>query len=378
MGFRSQQRLVHKLQQDISQSFDVEHVFFTSSGKAALSLLLSALSELRPGKNQVVIPAFNCYSVPSAIAHAKLQAIPCEIIPDSLQFNLDSLKKIIAKSDNILAVIPTYFFGLPSNIDEIKLLLHDKKDIFLIEDAAQSMGGSMNNKFMGTNSDAAIFSLGRGKALSAGEGGILLITRSDIAEIIQRKWSSLPDYSSFKTIKLVFQSILMFFFLNPSLFWIPKLFPSLKLGTTVYDLNFPICKLSSFQAGLLHNWKKRLNRHMKARSRIVSEYLQKLATTAGIAFFTKDPGTIPPSIRFPIMIEKTHHVDRIIQLSEIHGLGIQKSYPHAINHIISSPDTFPSAEKICEHLLTLPCHELVTSKDIQKIVKILHSVTTQN
>ena len=46
--------------------------------------------------------------------------------------------------------------------------------------------------------------------------------------------------------------------MRPSLFWFPKLMPFLKLGDTIYNLNYKIRKMSSFQAGLAKNWQYKL------------------------------------------------------------------------------------------------------------------------
>ncbi len=50
------------LERSMRRHFGVRHVFLLSSGKAAFTLLLRALRRIRPERDEVVIPAYTCYS----------------------------------------------------------------------------------------------------------------------------------------------------------------------------------------------------------------------------------------------------------------------------------------------------------------------------
>ena len=55
--------------------------------------------------------------------------------------------------------------------------------IFLIEDAAQSMGCAPNGKALGTYGDIGCFSLSTLKIISSGQGGYLLTNNDELATI---------------------------------------------------------------------------------------------------------------------------------------------------------------------------------------------------
>ncbi len=59
--------------------FKVDFCCLFSSGKAALTITLKALHKLSPDKNEVLIPAYTCYSVPSAILKAGLKDRLCDL-----------------------------------------------------------------------------------------------------------------------------------------------------------------------------------------------------------------------------------------------------------------------------------------------------------
>jgi dTDP-4-amino-4,6-dideoxygalactose transaminase len=74
-----------KLEDEIRGYFGSEFVFLASSGKAALFLILKGLSLLRSRK-KVLIPAYTCYSVPSAIVKSGLEIALCDVDPETLDF----------------------------------------------------------------------------------------------------------------------------------------------------------------------------------------------------------------------------------------------------------------------------------------------------
>ena len=102
---------VGKRESEIREYFGSESVFLVSSGKAALVLILHALSSLR-SRRKVLIPAYTCYSVPSAIVRSGLEIVLCDVNPDTLDFNYDRLEFLA--DEETLCVIPTHLFGICS------------------------------------------------------------------------------------------------------------------------------------------------------------------------------------------------------------------------------------------------------------------------
>src|SRR6056297_3542573 len=78
--------------------FAVRHCVMVSSGKAALTLILKSLHQLYPDRDEVLIPAYTCYSVPSAIVRAGLKVRLCDLAPDKLDFNHEQLRPLLDNS----------------------------------------------------------------------------------------------------------------------------------------------------------------------------------------------------------------------------------------------------------------------------------------
>jgi 8-amino-3,8-dideoxy-alpha-D-manno-octulosonate transaminase len=87
----------------------------------------------------------------------------------------DLRKKITPKTKAVVAV---HMFGGQANMPEIAKICREKK-IPLLEDLSQCNGGSIQGKKHGAWGDIAITSLQLNKAITAGEGGLLLTSNSD-------------------------------------------------------------------------------------------------------------------------------------------------------------------------------------------------------
>lgn len=145
------------------------HALLLSSGTNALMLsLLSA--GIQPG-DEVLVPTYTFVATAAAVLQAG--AIPVLVdIDKNLSLDLQSAKeKISAKTK---AVILVHMDGLVANIPETQKFCKDNSLIF-IEDVAQAIGATFENKKLGTFGDFGCFSLNENKNISCGEGGIVIM-----------------------------------------------------------------------------------------------------------------------------------------------------------------------------------------------------------
>jgi len=362
-------KTVARFQEELRDHFRVRHCFAVSSGKAALVLILQALHELSPEKDEVLIPAYTCYSVPSAIVRAGLKIRLCDLAPNSLDFDFGRLEEQL-DNPRLLCVIPTHLFGFPADVERVKSLIK-QRGIFVVEDAAQAMGGEWQGKKMGTSGDVALFSLGRGKSFSTTEGGIILTDNELIGWAIKQRLSAISSYGTFDLLKLILYSVALSVLIHPLIYWLPKSFPFLKLGETHFDPSFPIRKLSSFQAGMAKVWKRKIEHLKEIRSinagRIADQGIWPLGVPTG---------AIPDLIRYPVLIEDAEAKKRILIESEKLGLGISDGYPDSIDGIrelrfMFDINEFPAAKDVAKRIVSLPVHAFVREYDILQIVQLL-------
>lgn len=369
------EKTVTKFEEELKEYYQVRQCFAVSSGKTALTAILKALKDISPGRDEVLIPAFTCYSVPSAIVRAGLKIRLCDLAPGTFEFDYEQLSVIISTNkDHLLCIVPVHLFGFPADLGRIREIIADDS-VFIVEDAAQAMGGEHSGEKLGTIGDAGFFSLGRGKALSTVEGGVILTKRDDIARQLEKTVDAIPGYGVYELLALLLYAFALFVLSRPSLFWLPRALPFLRLGETIYDPNFKMRRMSAFQAGLARGWERKLPDFRRIRAGNVKELLNMLERI-GLrpAWGTQHP--LPDLIRFPLRFESVEKRESILQTSERMGLGIARTYPDSIDCIPALNADFeshhyPVAKENAEKLLTLPVHPHVTREDIDNITDML-------
>ncbi len=408
-GFRGMlhgQKALERFQSELKEYFGVKHCFLVSSGRAAFTLILLALKELFPGRDDVIIPAFTCYSVPSSVVRAGLRIKLCDLHPDSLDLNFAQLSTMLSEAtrprqadahlaggvtnlrggasdaagssrDPIkmqLAVVPTHLFGFPSDVPALRALILDQ-GVTIVEDAAQAMGETWEGRKLGTLGDVGFFSLGRGKAFSTVEGGVILTDRDDIAEVLRHRVGSLPCYGFWRLMSLISKAAGLMLFTHPWLFWIPRSMPFLSLGETLFERHFPILRMSSFQAGLTANWRERLQKMRDARKTNVNRWIGILEETRNRALCFRLPQSLG-LLRFPIRVRDVKNRQLLLQESTNKGAGITPVYPESINRLSElrgeiPAEAFTVAESYARELVTLPTHDYVTQKDVTVVRQLL-------
>lgn len=365
--------LDNQFEHEICQDFKSKYCFLLSSGKAALALILRALKQIHPDRDQVLLPAFTCYSVPSAVKRSGLKIKLCDLAPSSFDFDKEKLKEIIAEDKQkrrILCALPTHLFGCPADVAGIQAIIGP--DIPIIEDAAQAMGETWNGRKIGALGDIGFFSLGRGKALSTMEGGAIITNREDLATIIKSLAVPLTGYNSADILKLIIKTFLTTCLQSPSLFWLPKALPFVKLGETLWEPDFSLRPLSAFHIKLARGWQKRLARHRRARKMNCTYWQTRLPENLKKVCWATDISMI----RFPVLMQSREQRDFALIQSEQLGLGLMPAYPTSIHKIIQLTDEFsnqqfPRAEDFCNRLLTIPVHEYIKLRDNERIHSLL-------
>jgi len=368
-GIFSGRKTVRRFEDELKRAYCVRNCFAVSSGKAALVLILQALQELSPERDEVLIPAYTCYSVPSAIVRAGLRVRLCDMAAGSLDFDFNRLAEQL-DNPRLLCVIPTHLFGLPADVERLKRLVSSRR-IFVLEDAAQAMGGESNGRKIGTLGDVGLFSLGRGKAFSTVEGGLILTDNESIGLAIEKRLAAIAEYGAFDCLKLILYAVALSALIHPWVYWFPKLLPFLKLGETRFDPFFPIRRLSSFQAGMAKGWRTKIEEFIKIRSRNANNL-----AACGISLPGAFQGAIPELIKFPFLTVDAEAKKMILHKSERIGLGISDGYPDSIDGInglecLSDYKEFPGARELALRMVSLPIHPLINEHDTRKIAHLL-------
>jgi dTDP-4-amino-4,6-dideoxygalactose transaminase len=163
------------------------HNITCSSGTDALLLTLMGL-ELKAGQG-VIVPSFTFAA--SAEVMPCMGAIPIFAEIEDNSFNLDPEKLPAALAAakeariDVVGIIGVGLFGQPANYAAIKTFANDH-GLWLIDDAAQSFGATLNEQPVGQLADVTCTSFFPAKPLGAyGDGGAVFTDNAKIAEIIR-------------------------------------------------------------------------------------------------------------------------------------------------------------------------------------------------
>ena len=170
--------LVRELEQRVADRLEAEFVVAVASGTAGLMLALQALNVDGP----VVMPSMTF----SATAHAAEWncSSPRFAECDPATFCLDPAD-LARRLDGAAAVVATHIFGAPCDTGAIERLAAEA-GIPVCYDAAHAFGAQRGGKPVGTFGDAEVFSLTPTKPLVAGEGGLVVTNRKDVADAVRR------------------------------------------------------------------------------------------------------------------------------------------------------------------------------------------------
>ena len=348
-------------------------VYLTDSGKSALYLLLRAIGEIFPERREVVVPDYTCWSVPSAVVKAGLKVRPVDIELGSLGIDPKSLIEVL--DSKCLAVVVTHLFGIPGRIDQVEAICREN-GVILIDDAAQSLGATLNGRPLGSFGDAGVLSFGRGKCMTTVSGGAAVIRDKTLMQTAKRLYSSeFPDTSATEFADKVYLAAYKSFF-HRYIYWIPDRLPFLKLGETVYDPGFKVAKMAENRAGRGETMLRRIDEISLARKKRADEYMKALVEVNGIELPCCPANAEPVFLRLPIVLRNGNMRPYILRKG--HKLGISAMYPGTVSsieglrpHLADDLTERPLAGKVSGALVTLPTHYGVGHADIRDITNIL-------
>lgn len=362
----------------LAAGLNCRYVFTASSGRAALALILKSLARLRPGRSVVALPAYTCYTVPAAIVRAGLKFHPLEINPENLDVAPEPLDRL--PGEGLLAILTSNLFGLLNDTERIRQAAR-ARGAFVIDDAAQALGATRNGCPAGMLGDVGFYSFGRGKALAAIEGAVMVSNSEEIALAIQRAAAGTRTASLTHSVWLLFQMTAYAALLHPRLYWIPNSLPFLKLGTTEFDPDFADFRLPGIVRELLPGLLERLAAMNRIRRANAAALSAGLKGHPDFTLLQPGEGCEPNYIRFPLLARDEATRDRAVQLLRQAGIGGSPFYPGAVcdidgiaPHMAAANFHRPAAEETSRRLLTLPTHPYVRDNDVQQMITTLRTM----
>lgn len=178
-------KFVDRFEVEFARTVGAKYAVATVNGTAALhiSLILAGVER----EDEVITQALTFIATANAISYIGAKPVFLDVDLDTMGLSPKAVRDFLEKNcvvtdgkclnrstkKTIKACIPMHTFGHPCRIDEIKTLC-DEWHIFLVEDAAESLGSYYKEKHTGTFGRVGAFSFNGNKIITSGGGGVIV------------------------------------------------------------------------------------------------------------------------------------------------------------------------------------------------------------
>lgn len=371
------------LSRNLQKHDDVRSLFhpyltsFYNSGTAALAASISAAAtKVGVIDPEVILPAYTCPHLVSAILRAKARPILVDLALERPWLDLDALSAAI--TPRTVAVISVDMFGLPERNTEIRARIAGTA-ITLIQDSAQAFPKFPETQWQG---DYVVLSFGRGKPVSLLHGGAVLARDPELISTLPIPL--LRASSWYATPRMLLRSVLYNALLSRFVYWLPSSLPFLRLGETHFEPLVGIGAMDQAMLDLLpvnvYACRERESQaELELRSLLLRDNDPDIIDLAAVCCAG---GTSAQLLRYPILVRGAARRARLYECLQRAGLGASKLYQRALPEIPGLEAMFagvdvPQARRFADSLLSLPVHSRVRSSDIEKMGRCINASRTE-
>ena len=176
-------KFVREFEKRFAKIVGVKEAVALSSGTDADALALAVLYDFGAKRgDEVIIPSLTFIGTANAVLQAGFKPVFVDIDRKTLNIDPDKIESVI--TPNTRAIMPVHLMGKPAQMERINPIAK-KHNLYVIEDAAEALGGVYKGKNIGTWGDMAAYSLYVAHIITSVEGGIVVTDRADFAEILR-------------------------------------------------------------------------------------------------------------------------------------------------------------------------------------------------
>jgi len=334
-GYLVQGQHVQAFEQRVAEAVGVPHAVAVSSGTAALHLALLAAG-IGPG-DEVIVPDFTFPATANVVE--LVGARPVLVDVDLATFNVDVAQIRPAITRRTRAIMPVHLFGQPADMGPI-LELAAEHGLLVIEDAACALGAEYHGRRCGGLGNAGCFSFHPRKAITTGEGGMVVTDDERLAGRVRQ----LRNHGMARQGEAV----------------------------RFVDAGFNY-RLTDFQGALGAVQMGRLEEIIARRTYLAGLYHQALAGLPGVTRPTAMDGTRHVWQSYVILLDEG--VERAAVMRTLAEAGIETAIgTYAVSaqpHYAGKAGRLPNSLRAYERGLCLPLHTRMTEADIEEVVRWL-------
>jgi len=335
---------VEAFEQTLAAYVGAAYAYGVASGTDALLLALRA-AEVGTGADradEVIVPAFTFFATAGAVWNAGARPVFCDIEPHTYTISAAQIEALVTPQTR--AIVPVHLYGQPADMTPIRSIA-GRHDLVVIEDAAQALGASYEERRVGTLGKAAAVSFFPTKPLgAAGDGGAVLTDDLVVADQVAmlRVHGARPKHHVH------------------------------TVGTN--------SRLDVLQAAILRTKLPHLEAWTRARQRVAARYDEALADIEALSTPHVRPGSTHV---YHLYVLRTARRDALAEHLRTSGIGCGIYYPEPLHTQPCFADLgyaegdFPESEAACRETLAIPCYAELTEAHQKRVVDEIRRFYTQ-
>jgi dTDP-4-amino-4,6-dideoxygalactose transaminase len=286
--------------------------------------------------DEVLVPSFTFVATANSVVSTGAKPVFVDILKENYTMDPDDLQKKITKKTK--AIIPVHLYGNVAFIDRISEIAK-KYNLPIIEDAAQSLGSTYKGKHTGTFSELGCWSMYPAKVMTSGEGGFIATNNKKLRDklLMIRNHGMVHGYD-----------------------------------TKIFGLNL---RLPEISAAIATIQMKKLPSFLKQRKKNAN-LLSKLISNLDIILPSQRNNENVNWYLYTIAASKRNE---ILKKLNAKGIGAASYYPIPVHKtpFYQQKIKLPITEWASSHVLSLPIHPKVTTKNIEFIAKTLRDAVNE-
>jgi dTDP-4-amino-4,6-dideoxygalactose transaminase len=348
-----------RFEEEFARAVGKKHALALNSATAGLHLGLEAVG-VGPGSIVLTSP-YTFAATAEVVRYLGADPVFVDIDEASLGLSPAALEKVIEKSlkkgRRVSAIVPVHVAGRPCDMEAIGHLAV-RHGIPVVEDAAHSCPAPLGGRIIGADGDAGVFSFYPTKAITTGEGGMVVTDNDEVARRIKVMrlhgidrdvWNRYADAGASWRYDVVA--------------------PGYKYNLT--DLAAAIGRVQLTRTGEL----------LERRRRIVRRYI---ASFSGMDFLhVPEWSEMHAWTLFIVQVqEKRLSIGRDEFIDELQGRGIGASVHFIPLHTMSyyreryglAPEDFPVSMRCFQSAISLPLSASLTDDEVERVIQAVTEI----
>ncbi len=178
-GYLTEGPVTREFESKLKKYIGCNYLHSVTSATTGLEVALRALG-IGPG-DEVIVPDYTYPATASVIAIVGAKAVIVDVSKQDMLLDFDALEAAI--NEKTKAIIPVSLFGAPLDYERLNTI-KEKYKLYIVEDAACSIGAVYKGFKVGNQADITVFSLHPRKFITTGEGGIVTTNNKKWADWI--------------------------------------------------------------------------------------------------------------------------------------------------------------------------------------------------